>query len=259
MTYSVQALKVGQCEVPGPEVYWMADWDLWHRLFFIVLLVRGHGVTALVNSGPPLNLDPINESWVAAFGERGRFLQSDEDQLLNRLAASGVAAEEITHLIVTPLQLYSTGGIPLFPNAQICLSRKGWVHYHTTHEHPHDRRWSSISPEVLTYLTIEAWPRVRLLEDEAELATGLRTWWAGAHHRASLAVEIDTADGTVVASDAFFTYQNVEQDRVLGISENIYEALACYARARRVAQRLVPLYDPLVFERFPGGVVSGGS
>ena len=60
----------------------------------------------------------------------------------------------------------------------------------------------------------------------------------------------------MVASDAFFHYENVEDDRLLGINESMYEALACYERTRRVADHVVPLYDPKVFDRYPGGVLA---
>lgn len=256
MSFAVRALKVGQTEIPGPELFWMSDWDRWHRLFFNVVLVQGKGITLLVNTGAPEDLAPINEVWTSILGERSRFERTEDETILAQLARVGVAPEDVTHVVVTPFQLYSTAGIPLFHNAHICLSKTGWTHYHTTHVHPHDIRWSSISKTVLGYLVLDAWDRVRLLEDEDEIAPGIRTWWAGAHHRASIAIEIDSTAGTVVVSDAFFVYANVEENRLLGINENMYEALACYERTRRTADRIVPLYDPLVYERYPDGVVA---
>lgn len=256
MPFSVRVVKVGQVEVPGPEVYWMSGWDEWLTLSFNVVVAQGDGVVALVNTGAPDDLSPINDIWTAGLGPRATYRRSDEETIEAQLAAIGVAPEDVTHLVVTPFQLYSTGGIPRFPNAQICVSRKGWIHFHTTHEHPHDDRWTSIAPDVLKYLVIDAWDRVRLLDDEDEVVPGLRTWWAGTHHRASMAVEIDSNAGVVVASDAFFLYANVEDGRPLGISENMYEGIATYERTRRVADHIVPLYDPLVFDRYEGGVVA---
>jgi hypothetical protein len=256
MPFAVRVLKVGQVEIPGPELFWMSAWDDWYPLFFNVVLIQGDGVTALVNTGAPDDLTPLNEIWVSILGERSRYVRGEGETLVEQLASAGVRPEDVTHVVVTPFQLYSTGGIPLFENAQICLSKKGWIHYHTTHAHPHDNRWTSISKEVLVHLVTDAWERVRLLEDEDEVVPGLRTWWTGTHHRASIAVEIDSAAGVVVASDAFFYYENVEENRLLGINENMYEGLAAYERTRRVADHIVPLYDPRVFERYPGGVVA---
>jgi hypothetical protein len=254
--FSAQVLRVGRTEIPGPELFWMSEWDRWFPLSFNVLLIRGPGVTALLNTGAPDDLRPLNTIWKSILGERAEYLRDPEETLSAQLARAGVRPQDVTHVFATPFQLYTTAGIPLFTNAQICLSKRGWVHFHTTKDHPHDNRWTSISPEVLTHLVTDGWDRVRLLEDEDEIVPGLRTWWAGTHHRASIAVEIDSNAGTVVASDAFFHYENVEDNRVLGINENMYEALACYERTRRVADHIVPLYDPKVFDRYPDGVVA---
>lgn len=254
--YGVRALAVGRTDIPGPELYWMSGWDQWYPLSFNVVLVQGAGRTVLINTGAPDDLGPINEVWQQVLGERAVFHREPHHDLVPQLADLGVRPDDVTHLVVTPFQLYSTGGIPRFPNAEMCLSKRGWVHFHTTHDHPHDVRWTSLSKDVLTYLVIDAWDRVRLLDDEDEVAPGIRTWWAGAHHRASIAVEVDTPKGVVVASDAFFYYENVEDNRVLGITENMYEALACYRRARNVADHIVPLYDPKVFQRYEAGVVA---
>ena len=255
MRYGVRSLAVGHADIPGPELFWMSSWDEWFPLTFQVVLIQGRGLTALVNTGPARDLGPMNALWVKILGARAPMRRNDDEFITAALATAGVHPQDVTHVILTPLQLYSTSNVPLFTRAQICLSRRGWIHYHTTHAHPHDARWNCIPPDVLVHMVTDAWDRVRLLEDEDEIAPGLRTWWAGAHHRATLAVEIDTAAGTVVVSDAFFYYENVEQNRLLGINENMYEALTAYERARKADHR-VPLYDPKVFDRYPGGVIA---
>ena len=256
--FSVNSLSVGSVQVPGPELYWMSDWDKWYDLEFQVVLIQAPGINMLVNTGPPEDLTPINSMWMGALGDRGEFKRTTEQQVPNALARMGLSPEDITHVIVTPLQLYSTGNLTLFVNAEICISERGWIHYHTTKNHPHDSRWHSIDESTLVYLVTEAWPRVRLLADEDTVVPGVRTWFAGTHHRASIAVEVDTSDGIVCISDAFFTYRNVEEGVILGINENMYEALATYERALSTTDIRLPLYDPEVFSRYPGGVVSPG-
>jgi hypothetical protein len=254
--FSVQSISVGTVQVPGPELYWMSDWDQWFDLEFQIVLLRAPGINILVNTGPPPDLSPINSKWMASLGERGEFKRSPEQEVPNALARAGVSPDMITHVVITPFQLYTTGNITLFPNAEICMSKRGWIHYHTSHQHPHDSRWHCIDQRTLVHLVTEGWPRVRLLEDEDVVVPGVRTWFAGTHHRASLAIDVDTKNGVVCISDAFFTYQNVEDGRVLGINENMYEALATYDRARSTSDVRLPLYDPEVFRRFPGGVLA---
>jgi len=67
MQYKLTLLSMGGSEVPGPELFWMGQWDNWFRLQFQVGLIQGNGITALVNTGPAKDLGPMNEGWVAFF------------------------------------------------------------------------------------------------------------------------------------------------------------------------------------------------
>lgn len=253
--FHVRMLSMGTGEIPGPELFWMSQWDAWFPLTFQVALIQGQGIVALVNTGPARDLQPMNDRWVSFLGERARFRRRDDEYILDQLERVGVTTDAVTHVFLTPLQLYSVSNVLEFPRAQILISERGWTHFHTTHRHPHDDRETSIPPDILAELVGPRWRQVRLIGDEEQIAPGLRTWWAGSHHRASYAVEVDTTAGTCVITDAFFWLDNVERDHPIGICENIYEALAAHARARR-ADVILPLYEPLNFERFPDGVVA---
>ena len=254
-THRITALSMGSGEIPGPELFWMNDFDRWHTLNFQVFLIQGDGVRALVNTGPPEDLSPMNAGWESFLGARARFKRSEGEFLLDQLARVGVLPDEITHIILTPLQLYTTGNLQHFENAEICISERGWIHLLTTKDHPHDDKDTSIPPELLARLVTDMWPRLRLLQDEDMIFPGVTTWWAGSHHRATIAVEVETAAGKAVITDAFFTMQNLERNRPIGICENIYEAMAAHERAQ-LADIILPLYDPSNFERFPGGEIA---
>lgn len=255
--FTVTALTVAQFNAPGPEVFWMSAWDTWVPLAVNSVLAESNTAKVLINTGPPSDLSDLNAMWKLAVGERCQLTVNPGQRIEDQLADRGVRLDEITHVVLTPFQLYTFGGLHLFPNAEILVSKTGWIHFHTTHSHPHDSRWHSIPRETLVSMVTEDWDRTRLLEDEDEIVPGVRSWWTGNHHRASLAVEIDSTAGKVVASDAFFVYANVEDGRPLGISENMYEGLTAYQRARDTADHLIPLYDPTVQDRYPGGVIKG--
>lgn len=254
--YAVTTIPVGTSIIPGPELFWMNDFDQWHPLTFQVQLIRGADVTALVNTGPARDLEPMNAGWASFLGERARMQRREGWYILDQLAALGVAPEDITHVILTPLQLYTVSNVLEFPAAQICIAERGWVHFHTSHRHPHDNRATSIPDEILVPLVTSAWARVRLLKDEDVIAPGLRTWWSGGHHRASIVVEVDTAAGVVAISDSYFHVRNVTDDVPLGINESLNEILTTYERVRRTADVILPIYDPGNFDRFPDGVVA---
>jgi hypothetical protein len=254
--YNVQILPLGRGDVPGPELFWMGGWGEWHTLLFQSVLIRGDGVVALVNTGPAADLGPMNAHWETVLGERAAMRREPGEFIVDQLAAHGLTPEEITHVILTPLQLYTVSNVALFSNANICISKRGWVHFHTTHTHPHDNRATSLPDDILVHLVTDAWPRVRLLEDEDELAPGLRTWQSGVHHRASVVVEVDTERGIAAISDSFFVLDNVEKNIPIGINENMYEAIATYQRVRDTADLIVPLYDEGNLSRYKDGRVA---
>jgi hypothetical protein len=255
-TYRVRSFPAGHILVPGPEVFWMSHFDQWLPLTFQVVLIQGAGVNALVNTGLPADISDLNRMWGIADGDPKAASRGPGETIQEILATAGLAPADITHVLVTPFQRYCTDNIPLFERAEICLSRRGWVHLHTSHSHPHDDRWSCIERDVLVHLVTEAWDRVRLIDADAEICAGLRAWESGVHHRASLTVEVETATGTAAISDSFFYAQNVLEGPHLGINESLEEHLVFAERVRRQATHLVPLYDPGVFERHPGGMIA---
>lgn len=258
MNFEIHVLKLGQSDVPGPEVYWMSHWEQWLTLYFYMVVIRGGGQVVIVNTGPPLDLAPMNEQWSSYAGPRCRMVRTDEERPSSALATLGIRPENVTHVLITPLQSYATGNIPLFRNAQVCISRRGWIEdFHAPRFPSHAPRQARIPDDVLTYLDIEHPEKVRLLEDEDEVMPGLRARWVGVHHRSSMAFEVDTERGAVVISDAAFHYGNVERMHPLGILESLEECHLAY-RWFQKADIFIPLYDPAVLDRFPGGAVLGG-
>jgi glyoxylase-like metal-dependent hydrolase (beta-lactamase superfamily II) len=258
MNYSVQAFNAGTFWVPGPEVYWMESWNTREEMNVIVYLVRGGGHNILINTGPPQDLTELNAGWLKFFGfPEAQIVRSEEQLPKNILRSQGLTPADIDTVIVTPLQAYATANIHLFPNAQVCISRKGWIEdFQAPYYHLHVPRRLRIPPEVNNYLQNEGWEKLRLLADEEEVLDGLRVFWAGVHHRSSLAVRIETAKGAVVITDSFFKYGNIERGRYLGVMESMMEADATWARIRREGRILASIYDPEVFVRFPGGVLA---
>jgi glyoxylase-like metal-dependent hydrolase (beta-lactamase superfamily II) len=258
MKYSIQAFNAGTFWVPGPEVYWMENWGTREEMNTLIYLVRGGRHNILINTGPPQDLTIINKAWLAFFGyPEAQIVRTDEQLPQNILASQGLTLEDISMVVVTPLQAYATANIHLFRNATIAISRKGWIEdFQAPYYHLHVPRHLRIPPEVNHYLQNEGWDRVRLLADEEELLPGITTFWAGVHHRSSLAVSIDTDRGKVILTDCFFKYGNLESGRYLGVMESMMEADATWARIRKDADLYASIYDPEVFKRHPGGILA---
>ena len=258
MPFSVQALKMGQCQVRGPEVYWMDRWDDWEELYFYVVLVRGDSKVAIINTGPPRDLTALNARWTSTFGARGALVRREDEEPEMALGRLDIVPADVDFVLITPLQAYALGNIPLFRNAQVCLSRRGWIEdFHAPPYEMHVPRKLRIPDDVLSYLTLEAPDKLRLLEDEEEILPGLRAVWVGTHHRSSMAFFVDTESaGRVAVTDCCFKYGNIEKMHPLGIMESLPECMAAYNLIRNEADVVVPLYDPEVLERFPDGKVA---
>ena len=257
MTFQLQLLKMGQCDVMGPEVYWMSHWNDWVQLYFWMAVIHGHGKTAIINTGPPADLTELNQRWSSGFGERGKLVREESERPLTALAALGIKPSDVDYVLITPLQIYATANIQLFPNAEVCISKRGWIEdFHAEAFPMHVPRNLRISDETLRYLMFEGHEKVRLLEDEDEVMPGLRCFWTGVHHRSSVCYVVETAKGRVGISDCLFKYGNLEDGEPLGIQESLAEYHDACKRIKRETEIFIPLYEPDVFKRFPGGKIA---
>ena len=262
-SYHIRALKMGETIVPRAELYWMTHLTGWETITFWAFLIENEERRILLNTGFPEDFSALHDHWTswarAATGEEGHVPVVGRDNLIEQaLAAHNLGTEQIDEILVTPLTAYATGGLDRFSRARIWISRRGWVDFHAPDpEIPQLPRHIVFPPHVLHYLVGEAAGRVQLLEDaEAEILPGVRAWFCGAHHRSSMVYLVETAGGRVALTDAVFTYRNYEERIPLGLSESLEEHYRLFARLARTADIIVPLYDPLVAERYPDGIIT---
>jgi glyoxylase-like metal-dependent hydrolase (beta-lactamase superfamily II) len=260
VTYSVSVAKVAEEEVPCFETHWMSTKGTWEMLHLYIMIIRGNGITAIVNTGPPRDpktLAELNDAFRGFYqsGDKGTLIVRNEDRIEGVLAKQNIDPAKVDYVIVTPFQAYAISNVDLFPNAKICFSKRGWIDFHAP-RFPYSQRWTEIPDGTLVHLVTKAWSRVRLLEDDDAVAPGIRVFWTGVHHRSSMAICVESSKGTVIFSDCFFKYDNVENNIPLGVLESLEESKAAYERIRREGTILVPAYDPEVFKRNPGGVIA---
>lgn len=257
MSYTLRMLRAGSVEVPYPEVYWMERFQEWTTLEFQVAVVQGGGRTIVVNTGFPEDISGISRAWRDYLGERAILRRPDTWKTAAALRSVGIEPSAVDFVLLTPLQLYTTGNLRLFPKARICVSRRGWIEDIIAPTYPHHvPRAGCISDEDLHWLLGENQANFHLLEDVEEVLPGLVCRWAGVHHRSSMLVEVQTARGLAILSDCAFHFANVEELRPLGIAESILEAHGVYRDIRARARHFIPLYEPKIHERYPGGVVA---
>jgi hypothetical protein len=259
--YTLQFVPVGHNELPGWIGSAGSPTHVWETYTFYIVLIRGEGRLIAINSGPPTDLADLNAAMSPAGGDRTYVHVAPHERTLAALESVGVYPDEVDTLLLSPLVGYATGNVDLFRRAEICILRRGWTDFFapTYRERNDIRRFADIPREQLTHLVTDAWPRVRLLEDEDTLAPGITTWFAGVHHRSSLATCISTSIGRVVYTDAFFFFRNREQRVPIGIAESVFEHLELEARLDRDADLVLPGFDGSILERFPSRIVGAES
>jgi hypothetical protein len=260
--YRITALAMGETHVPSAEIFWMTKLVGWEPLTFWAFLIENDERKILLNSGFPQDYSALHTHWTSwaksATGTEGHVPVVREEQwIVNALKSRGVSPEQIDHVLVTPLTAYATGGLDQFPKAKIWISRRGWTDFHAPDpEIPQLPRQIVFPPHVLQWLVGPAAGRIALAPDEkSTLLPGIHAWFCGAHHRSSMVYCVETGSGIVALTDAIFKYRNFEENIPLGLSESLEEHHRLFARLRREATIVVPLYDPLLPERHTGGII----
>ena len=244
--------KVGEHgEVPGPEVFWMRDFDKWVKLVFYSLVVNTDDGYLLVNTGLVKDLNLRNKflrEWAGS--DRCKFSVSENERIENVLKRIRISPDDIAHIIITPVQDYTVGGLDLFKKAKIYFSKKGWFEdVVNPRPSPFLNRDIYLPRYVRSYLFEEAWNRIFLVEDQ-EVVDGVSVKWTGGHHRSSMAVILKTKEGIICYTDVAFTMRNLEENIPIGIAEDIYECLNAYEYLRKINCKVIPAYDPENLSRY---------
>jgi glyoxylase-like metal-dependent hydrolase (beta-lactamase superfamily II) len=254
--YSIRVFRGGGEFGPAVSVYWNSHLAECLELYYYLVLIQNEHRRILVNTGMPPDFSAFDR-FVKEWHPACRLFRDDAERPAEILASAGLAPRQIDLVLITPLTVYTTGNLGLFPSSTIALNRRGWIDFWAPERHaPQLPLDIAMCRESRRYLADGGMSRIRLLGDEEQICPGIRCFYTGGHHTSSMAIAVETEKGTVILGDCFFTYDNLEKNIPIGWAENLHEIYAAYARIRDEADIAVPLYDPQVLQRFPGGVIA---
>ncbi len=254
--YSIEVYKAGGEYGPAVSVYYNSRLTEFLELYYFVVVLRSERRTVLINTGMPEDFSAF-ESFIKEWHAECRLFRAPDETTTAILSHAGIDPAGVEIVILTPLTIYTTGNVSLFPNARFAVSRVGWIDFWAPEPHaPRLPKHIAMPPESRRYFADEAFDRVQLLDKEDIICPGISCFWTGGHHLSSMAVVVNTARGKVILGDCFFTYDNLEKNIPIGWAENLHEINVAYDRVRGSADIAVPLYDPQVFERYPGGRIA---
>jgi glyoxylase-like metal-dependent hydrolase (beta-lactamase superfamily II) len=172
------------------------------------------------------------------------------------LAGTGVAADEITDIILSHMHWDHAGGLDLFPKARVWVQKDEYDHYVGDAWQSRTGHGGVDADDVVELVRRNTAGLVTFVRGEDDTSiSGIEFHVGGRHTWASQYVTVATKAGTVViASDNAYLYENL--DNRLAIAQTLDPAsnLKAQERMRALAARpelVVPGHDPLVFSRFP--------
>ncbi len=258
MRYELRAYAVAEQLLPGWACIFGANDTSFHRIVFHVWVAQGGGRTALIDAGPPPGDDDFRTLCEACAGMGPQCGLRRLRTLESVLAEAGLSPQAIDAVLITQPITYHTGGLVprLFPRAKVYLPRQGLLEFLL--DNPGH-------PPRNCYFTSETWDFLHrlLLEDRLALPEGrvetLEDLWlevTGGHHPGSAAANMPTARGRVAILETAFLAENIEQERPVGIAEDVAQCRRVIREYRRSCDLVLAAHDGTLLERFPQGVIA---
>ncbi len=250
--YQIRFYRTGRCRIAGRYAYKHLFQDRDHSFFLYISVISRPGFTALVDVGMQ---DVAEMNRGAGFLMTELIHQEPDEDLLSILNQAERTPQEIDMILLTHCHYDHCSNLDVFPRARVVIPRQAWLDWHT-------------DPQTAVYLhegllseleALEQQGRL-ILEDEGLVTPGIGVRRMGGHSRCSQFIYANTSQGVAVFSgDTVQMFGNLEQDDIISICEDEAECWRALEIARAEADLLIPGHDPLVLERYPGGLPAGAS
>jgi glyoxylase-like metal-dependent hydrolase (beta-lactamase superfamily II) len=180
------------------------------------------------------------------------------------LPGLGIAADDVTAVVITHAHWDHTGNVRQFPRAQLIMTEAEYGFWTSPLAGRRHFAAHSEPDEIALLARARAEDRVTLFTGGYPLAPGIELTEVGGHTPGQLIAAVTTPDGTtVLASDALHFYEEVERDRPFAILADLPAMYRAYDTLAQLATqpntRLVAGHDPLVRTRFAGYGAAGGA
>jgi glyoxylase-like metal-dependent hydrolase (beta-lactamase superfamily II) len=171
------------------------------------------------------------------------------------LAELGIAAGEVSDVVLTHLHYDHAGNFGLFERANFHL-QDAEMAYATGRQMAHRVLNHFFAVEDVTGLVKEVYAgRVRFHDGDADIAPGVSVHKVGGHTEGLQVVRVHTKRGWIVlASDAAHYYANLYEGNPFPAITNVGEMLDGYQRLYALADtpdHIIPGHDPEVLELYP--------
>ncbi|MGH8868116.1 MAG: N-acyl homoserine lactonase family protein [Actinomycetes bacterium] len=247
MEHEVIAVRYGTLETTKSETYYRyhayGEPDVTVQMDYFFWVLRTDDTVTVVDTG----FAP------SAGARRGRTSLLTPAEGLAKL---GLSPGDVSRVVATHFHYDHIGNLSVFPDAQILLSGRE-LDFWTSPWAKRTQFAQVVEEDEIAYVeTAEKEGRVSRLDDDAEIAPGLRAQRVGGHTPGQLVLTVTTEGReAVLASDAVHLYEEVELDRPFAILDDLTEMYQAYQLLRDLTDgdqlALVAGHDPDVMTRFP--------
>jgi glyoxylase-like metal-dependent hydrolase (beta-lactamase superfamily II) len=178
-----------------------------------------------------------------------------QDYIKGSLRKLDIDPDSIKTVIITHLHVDHFSACHLYPKATFYIQKRDFEFF--TGPAAKFTFVKFASPDMADVVNLERTGRVKFLDGDTEITSGVRTVLIGGHTPGSQSVVVSTDKGNaVICGDAIDLYKNLEEE-VCGLAANMVEALLGMERIKTLASSLdliIPSHDPIIIERFPSQI-----
>ncbi len=244
--YEVLALRVGVWQTTrGHQFYRYGSYgepDGALQLDYFFWVIRNSETTILVDTG----FHPE-----AAKKRLGRVCFRAAAEALSEL---GIAASDVSRVIVSHFHYDHIGNVSSFPNARITMQKRE-LEFWTSADAAFPPIMASAETDEIRFLQeAVSQGRVDFIDGDAEIAPGITAELVGGHCPGQQIIIIDGVRPIVLATDALHFYEEMERDMPFECFVNLSEMYRTFALLRKYENErnaiVVAGHDPEVMNRF---------
>lgn len=246
----VYVLKYAILKDSSPVSNWVkgaSDKDSVPISFHFWLIKCPDGKKVLVDAGCRMDLQNAVDFGLTDFERPDSVLQS-----------IGVAASEISDIIISHPHWDHIDGLPLFPNATVWMQKKDYMHY-VGEAWQGGKKPGGIAPRTIEYLLqLNMNGKLQLIDgDNKEVLKGITVYNGSRHTFDSQHIAVQSGNKkAVIAGDDIWIYQNLERMQPPPDFATM-DAKGYVANMKRMktlasnADYIMPGHDARLFKKFP--------
>ena len=246
-SYKIKAIRYATiAQFPVSSLVIGASEDDSLDIAMVVWLVQGHDRNILFDSG-------YYRKTLSKRFNLTDFIRPDEAVKL-----AGVAADDITDIIISHAHWDHMGGIDLFPNATVWIQKKEFEYYLGPAWQEGGKHGGIDPQDLLSLVRRNTEGKVRFVDgDDVEIFSGIRAFSGARHTFASQYILVEGEKPVVLASDNCYLYRNLAMHLPVATfsPEDGPANLAALDRMLFLAgapERVIPGHDPALFSKVAG-------